>query len=202
MSIRLAQGPLGQQNIETTSGFVEEISDDFNRANSSTLGGGWESPDGNWAISGNQASQSTGASDLVRYTGTALSSTDQYVRATRWNSTTGAVTVCLRMNSAKTQFYMAGFNTSSSQWIMWRYNGSFTTIASASGSVGANEVYFRLQAIGSDLSLWVGNPAGTTPVQVLTATDSTFAHDYVGIRGNSTGGTVNVLDDFAAGIIA
>lgn len=181
-------------------GYIAELSDDFNRANSATLGGGWEASDGNWTITSNVAEQTTGATDVVRYSSTALSTTDMWVRATRLAATSGAVTVCLRMNSTKTEFYMAGYNTASGQWLMWRFNGgTFTTIGSHTETLSGSNLYFRLEAQGSDLRLYRADPVGSTPGLIISATDSTFAHSYVGIRGNSTGSTVNRIDDFAAG---
>lgn len=192
----------GSTQVGTSPGtrqYILEFQDTFDRANAATLGGNWETPDGNWTIAANTATQTTGATDLVRYL-VPISSTNHWVRGTRESPTTGALTVCCRMNAAKTQFYMAGYNTATTTWQIQKFDGLFTTLASYFDILSGGHVYFRLEAFDNILRLMVGDPEGINPTEIMRVEDASFAHQYSGIRGNSGGGTINVLDDFGAGV--
>lgn len=184
------------ENDENTSDYVLEIEDKFDRPNGA-LGGDWPAAPA-WSVASGVAVQASNAVDVLRHP-TEVSSVDHWARATRESGTTGAVTVCVRVAPDASQFYMAGYNTASSEWGIWSYDGSFTQLASASATVG-DLVYFRLEAVGDVLRLLVADPEGAAPVEVLAVElADPFEHTGVGIRGNSSGGTVNRIDDFGAG---
>lgn len=180
------------------------FTDDFNRADSATVGNGWiESLDSAWAILGNKLRRTVG--DYL---------TSQIWRPASENFASGAIEVewkrsttdqfpivCARKQSAANTFYMM-WVFYSTVYISKVVNGSRTDLASQSFSAlntAANTIKFIFTLSGTSLVARVEGVTNPGLIGEISTTDSSItAAGQCGLSG-ATAGTATVdYDNFSA----
>ncbi|MFJ8153964.1 hypothetical protein [Streptomyces sp. NPDC094468] len=165
------------------------FSDDFNRADSSSLGAGWVEVSGDWSIVGGQLSSGTAGGTIILRAAGAMATSDHSVQVTI--AATAAVShgVWARGNSTITQGYL--WRNDGSTWTLFSVlGGSFVSIGSYAAAAVAGDVA-KLQVIGTAIKGYVNG------VLRVSVSDSTVATGTsVGIRAESTGSLR--FDDFSA----
>ena len=180
--------------------------DDFNRANSSSLGANWSvqvgSSSAGIGVDSNQVYIDAGATVFVYYNAV-LPPDDQYCQAKfiETGTNTDRWAVAVRAQSGAASGYYGGRNQSSFgtyELRIWKRDAAGPTLTSlaveASSSLAVNDV-IKLEVSGTTFNLYVNG------VFRLTATDSQFASGYAGlsIRQASGTNTLPVLDDWEVG---
>jgi len=209
--------------LMASPGFPTDVSDDFNRADSDSMGSDWSEDNGDTDISSNQAIATTGSWARVAIIWTADTiDDDQYVKAT-----------LTRMDGSDYPFIILRYTDSSSEMYRLQVSGANTywsRCATLTGSCGSDietstavtwsatdEVAVTIEGTGDDtvIRVWE-NPTNDTPAQVdgwdngSDTADITFTTNpsdpvdtgsYVGLArndGDASGG----WDDFFAGDFA
>lgn len=172
------------------------LSDNFDRANSTSLGADWTEVAGDWTIASNQLLPANSGQSLLRHT-TDLNTDDHYCQITvvsLASTTNNYPAVLVRYSTSADTFYMGRFARPTNTWeIARRVAGTFTTIASTAGTL-TPPYTIRLEVAGSDLRLYEGATLR------LSTTDANITGNLrVGLRDNGAGGASDVLDDFEAG---
>lgn len=183
---------------------MASASDNFNRADSGTLGANWGaiSTLSGFKIVSNQAVQATtGSNGGNRYTAVTFGN-DQFsqitIAADPNNFNYGGP--CIRAASGAITYYGAGFdsfNSGNTRQRIWKVVATTWTSLAASSSVNIaqNDVVY-LQAVGNALTMKVN---GST---VLTATDSAIASGQPGFQSRSPGNQATFDDWSAADIVS
>jgi hypothetical protein len=189
-------GLLWARELPVIGGGAATVSDDFNRANSSTIGGSWVEDLADWSIFSNRVTNSGAGDSELRYA-SALDSDDQYaqLRANGADFRTTAV-FCRHPASSTRTYYMAGVYGTASKELSKRVAGTFTSLASpVTTPTYTYPGTIRVEAAGSTVSgLWEGS-------QYSSVTDTSIA------SGPQTGifiynaGSAATADDFVAGDI-
>ncbi|MGL4651456.1 MAG: hypothetical protein ACRC1H_18770, partial [Caldilineaceae bacterium] len=165
------------------------VSDNFDRADSTSLGANWAEDDGDWSIATNRLRSLTSGSvyHKVRWTGTALSTNDVAVEAVvRTGGNTYGAGVFARgaASSTVTCYALVLFATAGVYLVELTAGGEGILASYTTSPPAANtDVTLRLEVEGSSLRGYVD---GTLRV---TASDATLASGAVGIiaySGNST----------------
>jgi hypothetical protein len=169
---------------------VATFSDDFNRADSSSLGAGWVEVSGDWSIvSGRLSSGSAGGTIILRAAG-AMDGSDNYAQVTI--AVTAAVShgVWCRGDSTLSNGYL--LRNDGTEWtLFWVVGGSFNPIGSYAAAAVDGDVV-RIQAVGSTIKGFING------IERISVTDTAVTTGTsVGIRAESVG-TLR-FDDFAAG---
>jgi hypothetical protein len=169
---------------------VATFSDDFNRADSSSLGAGWVEVSGDWSIvSGRLSSGSAGGTIILRAAG-AMDGSDNYAQVTI--AVTAAVShgVWCRGDSTLSNGYL--LRNDGTEWtLFWVVGGSFNPIGSYAAAAVDGDVV-RIQAVGSTIKGFING------VERISVTDTAVTTGTsVGIRAESVG-TLR-FDDFTAG---
>lgn len=175
--------------------------DDFNRANSTSIGSAWTENGGDLGIASNMlAVQGTGNSRRMAVYNTPTQTPYQTVQfkvggTPNANSGSGAV---LRCNSAMTQLHL--LSVASSGWSLNRItgiNGTVTTLASLSVTISQNDV-IRVECDStSAFRVYINGVRSGGPIVDTTWADS--SHLYVGLFVQKTStATSAALDDFYA----
>jgi len=190
-------------SIFATYNLVEEISDDFNRSNSDSLGGDWDEVTGDWDIVSNKAESTFSNSYALHQT--QPSDKDQYVQAVL--DRTGAEDAngfILRSELADNydDCYLVYFRYNNNDVIILRNDaGSFDTVLDSATFTHSPGDTYRVEVETTDAST-VQIRCYVNNVLVITADDTDAerkdANGYVGMFGED--GVTQ--DDFAAGIIA
>jgi len=150
----------------------QDFSDDFNRADSSSLGANWSANSGQINIASNQAVPNTAAygKDTSIYTATACDTVEQYVRVTLATLTaTSYAEVVLRFTNDSTHYYAVQFNTGGNIW--WQYlanmaDTSGSTIENIGTTVASGDIWgITITGTGAStvIRCW-RNPTATRPV--------------------------------------
>lgn len=166
------------------------FTDDFNRANSSSLGAGWVEVSGDWSIVSNQLAPGTSGATIVLRAATAMATSDNYAQVTIAATTALSQGVWCRGNSDLTSGYL--WRNNGTNWTLFSVAGeTFTSIGSFSAAAAPGDVA-KIQAVGSTIKGFVNG------VQRVSVTDTSVATGTsVGIRSDST--SFIRFDDFAAG---
>lgn len=166
-------------------------SDNFNRANSTTVGSPWVEDSGDWAIENNRIVQNTssGVYRKLRYS-TAMDSNNYYVQLVcRTNSNTIGVGPMGRAATSGTVTYYAVMGFGGDTVYLTEITSGAETILASGGSPSAAAAFtLRGDFDGSNLT---GDLNG---VEVVSATDATLSSGHVGIAvygllDDGTGGT-------------
>jgi hypothetical protein len=168
---------------------VTSFSDNFDRADSTSLGAGWVEVSGDWSIVSNRLSSGAAGGTIILRASGAMASNDHYVQATIAATTAASHGVWCRGNSNITSGYL--WRNDGSSWNLFSVvGGSFTVIGTYAVAAVAGDVA-KLQAVGSTITAYVN---GTLRVSVTDTNVPTGTS--VGIRSES----VNALrfDDFTA----
>jgi hypothetical protein len=176
------------------------VTDDFNRANASgagALGANWTDVTDGFNIASNQAASRTAGNDNNdAYTGAGWTGgNDQYAEVTVI-AASGQVGPTTRNDTVNENFYLAScegsLGSSITHNLISSNNGTFSTIASFTGTINANDVV-RCEAQGTTIRFLVNG------VQKASTTNSAWTTNKPGIFAFGTGSTV---DNFAAGDFA
>ena len=165
------------------------ITDDFNRADSTSLGANWVEVSGDWSIISNQLSSGSAGGTIILRAATAMATSDHSAQVKI--SATAAVShgVWCRGNANITSGYL--WRNDGSSWNLFSVvGGSFTSIGSFAGAAVAGDVA-KVQAVGSTIKGFVNGVERVSVVNTAVATGTS-----VGLRAES----VNTLrfDDFTA----
>lgn len=167
--------------------------DDFNRADNTSLGANWTEDEGSIDIVTNKADAVTAASfNRARYTGVAFDSSNHYVQAVGGaNGGTDRIGICCRQASSANTCYQLAWVAAEAGGLKLRSlsAGTETEIGSAT-LTGTADHTFKVQADGSTISGWVD---GTSVISVTNTAIATGLYGGMHIYGN------NGLWDDAAG---
>jgi hypothetical protein len=168
---------------------VTSFSDNFDRADSTSLGAGWVEVSGDWSIISNRLSSGNAGGTVILRAAGAMASNDHSVQVTI--AATAAVShgVWARGNSNITSGYL--FRNDGSSWDLFSVvGGSFTVIGSYAAAAVAGDVA-KLQVVGSAIKGYVNG------VQRVSVTDTAVTTGTsVGLRAEST--SALRFDDFVA----
>jgi hypothetical protein len=168
---------------------VTSFSDDFSRADSTSLGAGWVEVSGDWSIISNRLSSGNAGGTVILRAAGAMATSDHSVTVTI--AATAAVShgIWARGNSNISQGYL--WRNDGTGWTMFSVvGGSFTSIGSFAGAAVAGDVA-KLEAVGSAIKGYVN---GTLRVSVTDTAVTTGTS--VGLRAESTSSLR--FDDFVA----
>jgi hypothetical protein len=151
-------------------------SDDFNRANSTSIGNWLENTSG-WAINNNQL-QPDDVPSYVVYT-SPLDTSDQYVEVVISTIATTSLGVFARSNQFGNSFYL--WRNDGTSWDLFENDsGSFTAIGNSFAGSASNGDVARIQVQGSTISGYVNG------VLRATATNTTITSGlYAGVRNGA-----------------
>lgn len=168
---------------------MASFSDDFNRADSTSLGAGWVEVSGDWSIVSSQLSSGSAGGTIILRAAGAMDTSDHSAQITI--AATAAVShgIWCRGNSNISQGYL--WRNNGTSWDLFSVvGGSFVSIGSYAAAAVAGDVA-KIQAVGSVIK---GIVNGIERVSVTNTAVTTGTS--VGVRAEST----NLLrfDDFTA----
>ncbi|MGW0837586.1 hypothetical protein [Streptomyces prunicolor] len=168
---------------------MASFSDDFDRADSTSLGANWVEVSGDWSIISNQLSSGNAGGTIILRAAGVMSGNDHYAQVTM--AATAAVShgLWIRGNSNISQGYL--FRNDGSSWnLFYVVGGSFTVIGTYAAAAVAGDVA-KLQAVGSTITAYVNG------VQRVSVTDTNVPTGTgVGLRAESVAALR--FDDFTA----
>jgi hypothetical protein len=169
---------------------VTTFADDFNRADSTSLGAGWVEVSGDWSIVSNQLSPGAAGGTIILRAAGAMAGNDNYAQVTIAATTAASQGVWCRGNSNISQGYLLRNNGTS--WDLFSVvGGSFVVIGTYTAVAAPGDVA-KVQAVGS---LIKGIVNGVERISVTNTAVTTGTS--VGIRSDSAGAVK--YDDFSAG---
>lgn len=168
---------------------MASFTDDFNRADTSTLGAGWVEVSGDWSIISNQLSPGSAGGTIILRAAGAMASDDHFVQATIAATTAASQGIWCRGNSNITNGYL--WRNDGTSWDLFSVvGGSFNIIGTYAAAATPGDVA-KAQAVGSTITAYVNGiqRVSVTNTDVPTGTS-------VGIRAESVGALR--FDDFSA----
>lgn len=181
-------------------GGLASFSDDFDRADSDSLGANWTEADGDIDIFSNTARLSEGGfgENFAIYSATACTTVNQFVRLTIVIAT-GYPQIPLRYTNSSSPFYFLEFSGSSVDWYhKSQIGGTSTQINAAPGSISITDgtvIGMSVEGTGAStvVKIWI-NPTSGSPddptswgAATVTFTDNPASPvdtgGYVGIGG-------------------
>lgn len=204
------------------------FSDDFNRANSDSLGASWTEVTGDTDITSNGMSFANSGGSYVNhwavYSGTATTTVDQYVKVT-FAAGIAADTypqVVFRYTDASSAFYFLELNCATNTWSWYRRSaaaGSSTQIGGTGDVAGScSSASFGITLAGTATAtvfrIWL-TPTGDAPSAADTwggdntpdisfttdPADAVDAGNYVGLGAQNLTANIVVFDSFWGGDI-
>jgi hypothetical protein len=199
------------------------VSDDFNRADSDSLGSNWTEANGDCDIVSNMLVPITGSftNNLAVYTGQALNA-DQYVKIQFGNAQTQYPIVIFRYTDASSPFYVLFIDGSNGTWDWYRFANATDSGTSIQSGVtigtllsGSDNASFTIEGTGTSTvirawknttadapgsaSLWDGSgPAGSATNDPASPVNS---GSYVGCGAQQGTASWNAINNFWAGDI-
>lgn len=163
-------------------------SDNFNRADSTTVTGWTESGD-DWSIKSNTLAPGISTLGIITYS-SPLSTDNHYCEATISVATSSSMGVYCRADGPSFNSGYLWRNNGSSWNLFYNVGGSFTSIASYAAAASNGDVA-KIQAVGSTITAYVNGVqrASVTNTQVTTG-------KYVGIRSEAS--STCRFDNFSA----
>ena len=197
-----------------------QVSDDFNRADSGSLGSSWTEVEGDWEIDTNrlQPLSGTHAPNRLEYSGQNLSTINQYaaIKLSTWTGADSQATIIFRYTDNSSSYYrlFAGTEAGGVAWGLLG-GGEDDDIAAGSLSFSSGDVFAATiegRYNNTVIRIWK-NPTATTPTSyntwgtnspdlVLTNTslvNSVETGNKVGLYSNFNNAGEVFLDDFYAG---
>lgn len=165
------------------------FTDDFNRADSSSLGAGWVEVSGDWSIISNRLSSGSAGGTIILRAAGAMASNDHYAQVTIAITTAASQGVWCRGNANISSGYL--WRNDGTSWDLFSVvGGSFSVIGSFAGAAANGDVA-KVEAVGSTIKGFVNGAerVSVTDTAVTTGTS-------VGLRSEST--SALRFDDFAA----
>lgn len=175
------------------------VSDDFNRANSTSLGSNWAEDSGNWEIDTNTLRNGTAGNSYrkCRWTGAALDSANNYAQVSTRNTGLGTGCFVRGATSATVTYYAAVLFGGDSDYLVEITAGAEGILDTGSARSTSTTYTVRIEANGSSLRTLING------VESCTATDGTLTSGAVGVMAyGAIDGTNDWFDDFAAGDLA
>lgn len=165
------------------------FADDFNRADSTTVGNGWVEVSGDWSIDTNRLSPGAAGGTIILRCGTAMATADHAVQATIAVAAAVSAGIWARGNSNISNGYL--WRNDGSSWNLFSVvGGSFSSLGSFAGAAVNGDVA-KLECIGSAIKGYVN---GVLRVSVTDTAVTTGAE--TGFRSESAGGVR--YDDYSA----
>lgn len=155
----------------TSGGGGVNVSDDFNRANSASLGANWTEAAGDTSIVSNTAETQTGGfGEVVNiYSATSLNTVNQYIRFTVASGSSSVPMAIFRYTNSASPFYSIQLDDINdlAEWIRHAsIGGATTTIASTALTQSAASTTYGITMTGTgtstEIRIWV-NPTGNIP---------------------------------------
>lgn len=152
------------------------VTDDFNRADSSTIGNdsagnAWSETNGDWNITSNQLTNTSIADDIDLRNGTNLSSADHSATADCvFASNTANTGTLSRFNAAARTYYRGEGDANSDTRIIFKVvAGSFTSLSSTGQTIGASTLSVMMRSNGSTQDVTVGASNSSITDTAITA---------------------------------
>jgi hypothetical protein len=168
---------------------MASFSDDFNRADSSSLGANWVEVSGDWSIVSNQLSPGAAGGTIILRAAGAMASDDHSAQIAIAATTAASHGVWCRGNSNISSGYL--WRNDGSSWDLFSVvGGSFTLLGTYAAAAAPGDVA-KIQAVGSTIKAYVNGVerVSLTNAHVTTGTS-------VGLRSESAGAIR--FDDFTA----
>jgi len=165
------------------------FADDFNRADSTSLGANWVEVSGDWSIVSNRLSSGSAGGTIILRAAGAMATNDHYAQVTISTTAVASHGVWCRGNSNISQGYL--WRNDGSSWTLFSVvGGSFTSIGSFAGAAVNGDIA-KVQAVGSTIKGFVNG------VQRVSVTDTNVpTGTSVGLRAESV--SALRFDDFVA----
>lgn len=175
-------------------------SDDFNRANSTTMGGSWAEDSGNWEVTTNGAEQgSAGGSYRKLRWAAAFDTGDYYSQADVTMRGGNGMGVFVRgAESATVTYYGYVFFESDFSYIVEITAGGESILASGSAAGGSGTTYTACRLTGEGSAL-TGTRNG---VADISTTDSTLTGGHAGLMTYGSSGGTFAFDNWIAADLA
>jgi hypothetical protein len=144
------------------------FSDDFNRADSTTVGNGWVEAAEDWAISSNRLAAPAAGGTGVIVCGTPMATDDNFAQVTIAVAAAVSCGVWCRGDSAFGNGYL--WRNDGTSWDLFRnVSGSFTSLATFAGAAANGDVA-KVQAIGTTIKAFVNGVerASVTDANITT----------------------------------
>jgi len=165
------------------------FTDDFNRADSTSLGANWVEVSGDWSIISNQLSSGSAGGTVILRAAGAMATNDNSAQVTIPATAAVSHGVWCRGNSNISQGYL--WRNDGTSWNLFSVvGGSFVSIGSYAAAAVAGDIA-KVQAVGTTIKGYVNG------VQRVSVTDTAVTTGTsVGLRAEST--SLLRFDDFAA----
>lgn len=174
------------------------FSDNFDRADSTTIGGNWVEDSGDYSISGNKLTVDNTAGALIKNT-TSLGTADYKVSATiQTGADEGGPGLVARYIDVS-NFYLAFLNMSANLVEIYKNVSGFTALSSGAVTLNANTDYLlRFEVQGNALRAYVDGNLITS----ITDGSLTLEGDFGCRRGGATSSNTwdnYLVEDFTTG---
>lgn len=169
------------------------FADDFNRADSSSLGAGWVEVSGDWSIASNQLSPGNAGGTILLRAAAAAATDDNFTQVTIASTAAASQGVGCRGDTNFQNGYL--WRNDGTSWNLFAVvGGSFTSIASFAAAAAPGDVA-KVQAVGTTIKAFVNGVqrASVTDTGVTTGKNAF-------IRSESTSGLR--YDDFSSGDVS
>lgn len=179
---------------------MASYSDDFNRANSSTMGGSWAEDSGDWEVNTNAAEQGSagGAYRKLRWNA-AMDTGDYYSQADLTMRGGNGMGVFIRgVTSATVTYYGYIFFQSDFSYIVEITAGAESILATGSAAGGAGTAYTACRLTGNGSSL-TGTRNGAADI---STTDATLTGGHAGLMSYGASGGTFAWDNWSAADLA
>jgi len=165
------------------------VTDDFNRANSGSLGASWnEGIDGGFQVVSNYARGLSGSGDTWAIYATALSTDDMYAQALGKEADKESGVIIRNDNSTKTGYVVLNGGTGVSHQLFSFENPTKTSLATSTGN--GTDLVFKVEANGSTIRTFISG------AQEISVTNTAITGNlYAGVYANFAG---QAVDDFEA----
>jgi hypothetical protein len=180
--------------------------DNFNRANSGTLGASWAQPWGTITVASNAAKSTVSATYASAFwSGTTYTDVEVYYTLNTLG-TNEEDRLFFRMNNtaddATTDGYALSCSTIANTLQVTKYvDGSESNIGASISQTISNGDSLGISMVGSTITVWYKTSAGSW-TSLGTRTDASYSSGYIGFNTYFSGGTLPVLDDFGGGTYA
>lgn len=205
-------------SISAGGGSLAAFSDDFNRADSDSLGANWTEADGDIDIFSNTARLSEGGfgENYAIYSATSCTTVEQFVRFTM-TAEGGYPSIPLRYTNSSSAFYVIEFSNTTVDWYhKSAIGGTSTQINASSGSISISSGSVLAMSISgtgtsTEVKVWINPTSGTVNLPstwgaaTVTFTDNPASPvdtgGYVGLGGAQGSADTVRYDNFYGGDI-
>lgn len=202
LAYEIRLGELVHDEIIAADGPGTTLTDDFNRADSSSMGGSWTEVTGNTNIVSNKAEAQTNNTNHALRWEADLATDDHYSEAdiTFVGAASQASGTCVRFASAATTYYTGKANPNADLDIIQKCEaGTFTTLASQAHTLGATTLLIRTEANGSTIAVDV---PGTAQLSVTDTSITGNLRAGIDLRRGANASAGAQADNWQAGDLA